>query len=235
MGNYRIVDFRTLVSELFNKFIPEELGNDMKVVEDAGVAYFNPSFLDGRRRDAVKFMLGKAVAMSRETGARCIFVQEPKPVNNVRLKPFLQHLETCPFIDGERRTRILHLSNRRYIPVSELVYFSDEKQLDVLIDLFFTALSMLDGEMDCVKFYQSPALPFKDTADTALDLLPRKRISILDFRNPPDAPVKVASANEIVDAIASHLVKEHGLVDPVAEKYASRCRMEMSRDLERFI
>lgn len=235
MNRYGIVDFRTLVSELFNKFIPEELGNGMKVVEDAGVAYFNPSFLDGRRRDAVKFMLGKAVAMSKETGARCIFVQEPKPVNNVRLKPFLQHLETCPFIDSERRTRILHLSNRRYIPTSELVYFSDEKQLDALIDLFFTALSMLDGEMDCVKFYQSPALPFRETADAALDLLPRKRVSILDFRNPPDAPVGVASANEIVDAIASHLVKEHELVDHAAEEYASRCRREMSHDLERFI
>lgn len=231
--DYRIVDFRVLVSDLFNEFIPGELGSGMKVVESAGVAYFNPSFLDGRRGDAVKFMLGRAVAMSRESGSRCIFVQEPKPVNNVRLKPFLQHLETCPFIDSARRTKILHVSNRRYVPMSELVYFTEEKHLDVLVDQFFATLSMLGG-IDCVKFYPSPSLPFNDVAESASDLLPRKSLCIEGFQD-RDVDVKVLSANEIVGAISSSLVKERDLVDPLVDAYAAKCRKSLTSDLEKFI
>lgn len=223
-----IHDFRELAAALFNEFIPTELSENVKVVDGMGIAYFKSERLMERRTEAIRFMLERALSSS---GNGCVFVQEPRPVNNVRLQPFLSHLETCPFIDDEKRTRILHLANKRYVPRSEIVFFSDDVQIDAFLNQAFMVMSKLNPSG--VKFHRSESLCFDDVVSAAEDVFPRKSLSICRFNDEADRSVDIISTNLVVKKISSQMVAassgEHaGLSSQKSERYLRRC-MESER------
>ena len=92
--NYRIVDFRNLATLWFNEFLPQ-LENKATFVETAGVIYINNVNLDKSiRKRTLKFMKGKVSEMLALDSDSYIFVQEPKPVNNIHLRPALKLVES---------------------------------------------------------------------------------------------------------------------------------------------
>ena len=89
--NYEIVDFRHLVSDWYNEFLPDKYPNKAKVVEDAGIIYLDSIPLDRTfKSSSTKFMLERMGQIhGGGSGKTCIFVREPKPANNVRLLQML--------------------------------------------------------------------------------------------------------------------------------------------------
>ena len=81
---YSIADFRQLVTAWYNEFLPVECKDRFAFVKDAEILYLNSINLDLIRKKTMDFMKMKVKEIAGD--GITIFVQEPKPVNNVRLK-----------------------------------------------------------------------------------------------------------------------------------------------------
>lgn len=229
---YEIVDFKHLVSDWYNDFLPERCPEKAKVVEDVGIIYLDSVSLDGRfKMDSMKFMLER---MSRiqggGSGKTCIFVREPKPVNNVRLRPMLRKVEESREIDDDRKLKVLHLSNRRYVPLSSDVFVKQEKEMDSFLDLVFDKFSAT-----CIpnmRFVSSQSLDMNDIRSTMEDFFPRSALSW--HSKSGNARIAVKSANEILHPLFLYMMGEEDS-DRGTLKYVSRCRKSIIEDLEKVV
>ena len=119
---YKVIDFRSLVTLWYNEFLPENIGNKSVFVEDADILYLKPISLESIKKDTIKFLGRKALELSGSDIG--LVVQEPKPVNNVRIQPLLRYIERMKDMSQERRDKVLHFANRRYVPISSNIMVS---------------------------------------------------------------------------------------------------------------
>ena len=238
MMNYVISDFKNLVGSWFNEFLPVRFPDKFKSVDQVGILYLDSTSLDCGLKESVRFLLDKGMDISRKHGARCIVVREPKPVNNIALHPFLSHLESCPFVADATRTKLLHLSNRRYIPSSELVCFSNLKHLDELLDGIWRVLERLgDPSLGC-RFYSSSSFDLDSVVDLAKEIIPRKSLlPVVQDEYAAQPCVKVVSANDMMTDISLKLMVNGTTHAPSSgmKRFMEKCKDDVRGDLERLL
>ena len=224
--NYRIVDFRNLATLWFNEFLPQ-LENKATFVETAGVIYINNVNLDKSiRKRTLKFMKGKVSEMLALDSDSYIFVQEPKPVNNIHLRPALKLVESLSCIDENNKDRILHFSNRRYVLESESVYVSQNKEMDEFLNAVFLELER--KPMPRTKFYPVQSLGVQDFIDVASGFFPKSQLKLQG--NIEGVHIKVRSSNEVL-SILSNKIMNGKPVDPAVQDYVGKCRNGMLDDI----
>jgi hypothetical protein len=221
---YKVIDFRSLVTIWYNEFLPEKIGQNKSVfVEDADILYLKPISLESIRKDTLKFLRNRVSDMV--DGCVGWVVQEPKPVNNVRIQPLLQFLEGMKDMSRERRDKVLHFANRRYVPLSENIMVSQDKEIDEFLDSVFKELAKL--KIPNVKLYPIQSLGMADFVDSARGFLPRKALSIQSEIK--GEHIQVRSTNEMLEQLKSYVVNAN--FGDSAMAYVERCRESLNRDL----
>ena len=226
---YSIADFRQLVTAWYNEFLPVECKDRFAFVKDAEILYLNSINLDLIRKKTMDFMKMKVKEIAGD--GTTILVQEPKPVNNVRLKPTLKFLEGSDMIDDERRLKVMHMSNRRYVPTSTSILISQDKEIDGFLDGMFSELSSskLRGR---VKFLPLSSLPVQEAVDVARSFFPRKALSIIEVQEGEQILVK--SSNDVLQPIhiqVNLLRPDDGNVD----RFVERCRKSLLEEFEKLV
>lgn len=227
-SSYAIADFRQLVTDWYNEFLPEECKERFAFVKDAEILYLNSFNLETIRGKTLDFMKGKVNGIAKE--GTTIFVQEPKPVNNVKLKPMLKFLEGSDMIDEERKLKVMHMSNRRYVPTSVSILVSQDKEIDEFLDSVFVDLSR--SRLNGAKFLASSSLPVQDVQDVARSFFPRKALSIIEVQEGEQILVK--SSNDVMQPlfIQVNLLRP---VDGNADRFVERCRESLLREFEQLV
>lgn len=225
---YIISDFRQLVTCWYNEFLPIECKERFAFVKDAEILYLNSINLEPLRKKTLDFMTEKVKEIAKS--GTTIFLQEPKPVNNIRLKPMLQFLAGSDMIDEERKLKVMHMSNRRYVPTSTSILISQDKEIDDFLDSVFKDMSALD--ILNAKFLPSSSLSIQESIDVARSFFPRKALSIIEVQE--GDPVVVKSSNDVLQPIyiQVNLLRSS---DESAERYMARCRESMLKEFERLV
>ena len=225
---YSIADFRQLVTAWYNEFLPVECKDRFAFVKDAEILYLNSINLDLIRKKTMDFMKMKVKEIAGD--GITIFVQEPKPVNNVRLKPTLKFLEGSDMIDDERKLKVMHMSNRRYVPTSTSILISQDKEIDEFLDDVFSELS--SSKLRGVKFLPLSSIPVQEAVDIARSFFPRKALSIIEVQEGEQILVK--SSNDVLQPIhiqVNLLRPDDGNTD----KFVERCRKSLLEDFEKLV
>lgn len=227
--NYKIVDFRNLVALWYNEFLPDRVGDKSVFVEDAGILYLKSISLESERKDTIKFMVDRMSKIS-DNGIG-LFVQETKPVNNVRLQPFLRYIEELKDLSQGRKDKVFHYANRRYVPVSSNILVSQEKEIDEFLDDVFVELTKL--EMQNVKAYQVRSLGIQDFIDSAISFFPKKCLSIQGEME--GEHIQVRSSNNLLEQMKSCVV--NGNLDNSAKVrgYIAKCKLDLDKDMEKLV
>ena len=223
--NYVISDFRNLAGAWFNEFLPKAAGKKAAYVEKAGIVYINNLNIDSLRKPTMKFIQARL----ESNDATHIFVQEPKPVNNVRIRPALKLVETVS-LDESNRDRILHLANRRYVLESASVYVSQNKELDEFLAGIFTALSKMSFLK--ARFYPLQSLGMSDFLSCVYEFFPKSALKIEG--NYEGETIRVHSSNDVLGVLSDKVMKGKSL-DSATMDYISRCRGGILRELENLL
>ena len=88
--NYVISDFRHLVGMWYNEFLPVVAEKRAGFIESVGLVYLNSINLEPHLKDSAQFFLRKLAEMGK---GKKIVVQEPRPVNNVRVQLALKVID----------------------------------------------------------------------------------------------------------------------------------------------
>jgi hypothetical protein len=223
---YKVVDFRELVVLWYNEFLPERIGDKSVFVEDADILYLKSIPLEPLRKDTIEFMTKKMAELSgKDIG---LFVQEPKPVNNVRIQPLLKYIEGIKDMSIERRDKVLHFANRRYVPLSSNIMVSQDKEIDDFLDSVFLDLCKLD--IHNVRTYQIQSLGLSDFVDSTRAFFPKKSLSIQEVSS--GEYIQVRSTNEMLEQLKSCFVNGNLDGSSTAMKYVDSCKKSMDRDIE---
>lgn len=226
---YKVVDFRELVVDWYNEFLPERIGNKSVFVEDAGILYLKSIPLEPLRKDTIEFMTKKMVGISgKDIG---LFVQEPKPVNNVRIQPLLKYIEGIKDMSSERRDKVLHFANRRYVPLSSNIMVSQDKEIDDFLDSVFLDLRKLD--VPNVRTYQIQSLGLSDFVDSTRAFFPKKSLSIQEVSS--GEYIRVRSTNEMLEQLKSCFVNGNLDGSATVKKYVENCQKSMDKDIESLV
>lgn len=225
--DYTIVDWKNLVTSWYNEFLPEVADDKVMFVRNAGIVYLNDISIASIESASCKFLAGKVMDMSR-TGNINIIVRESKPVNNIHLKQFLNLIETTNKIDDERRNKLLHLANRRYISTSRDVLMSQEKEFDEFLDKMFIFMSNMC--LDNTRFYGSESLYFKDICDVAKTFFPKSMLSFADQIE--GNTIQISSTNDVMIPISIKLMS--GL-STTPTQFIDKIRKSTLLDFEKLI
>lgn len=220
--NYIISDFKNLAGAWFNEFLPKVAGKKAAYVEKAGIVYINNLNLESLRKPTMKFVQSRL----EPNDATHIFVQEPKPVNNIRIRPTLKLVEALT-LDESNRDRILHLANRRYVLESESVYVSQNKELDEFLAEVFAELSRMSFLK--ARFYPIQSLGVSDFVSCAYEFFPRSALAVQG--NYSCETIKVHSSNDVLGVLSDKVMKGKPL-DPATVGFIGRCRESMLKDIE---
>ena len=225
--DYTIVDWKNLVTSWYNEFLPEVADDKAMFVRNAGIVYLNDISIASIESASCKFLARKVMDMSR-TGNINIIIRESKPVNNIHLKQFLNLIETTNKIDDERRNKLLHLANRRYISTSRDVLMSQSKEFDEFLDKMFIFMSK--SGLANTRFYSSESLGFNDICDVAKIFFPK---SILSFADQIEGnTIKISSTNDVMIPISIKLMS--GL-STTPTQFIDRIRKSVLLDFEKLI
>ena len=227
--NYVISDFKNLAGAWFNEFLPSVAGKKAAYVEKAGIVYISNLNIESLRNPTLKFLHERIARLLELNDAIHVFVQEPKPVNNVRIRPALKLVESLS-IDEGNRNRILHLANRRYVLESESTYVSQNKEIDDFLSEVFGELS----KMIFIKarFYPIQSLGMSDFVSCAYEFFPRSALSIQE--NYRCETIKVHSSNDIL-GVLSDKVTNGKPPDSSTLDFIARCKSSILSDMERLV
>lgn len=227
--NYVISDFKNLAGAWFNEFLPNAAGKNAGFVEDAGVVYINNLNVDTLRKPTLKFLQSVIAKMQEERDAIHVFVQEPKPVNNVRIRPVLKLMEHLR-IDQDNRDKLLHAANRRYLIDSSTVYVSQNKEIDDLLAWAFKELS--DMSFLKARFYPVQSLGMSDMLSCAYEFFPKSALTIQGEYE--GNPIRLHSSNDFFGTFSDKIMKGKPL-DSETLDYVWKCRKAMLDDMARLV
>ena len=229
MMRYNVINFRNLVTLWYNEFLPERIGDHSVFVEDAGVLYLKSIPLESERKATIKFMVEKLARVS-DNGMGLV-VQEPKPVNNVRLQPFLRYIEGLKDLSQERKDKVFHYANRRYVPVSENIYVSQDREIGDFLDDVFIDLSKMD--LPNVKAYAIQSLGVYDFIDSVSSFFPKKCLSIQSEIE--GKHIQVRSSNQLLAIMKSCVINGDFDNSANVRGYIAKCRMNLDKDIEKLV
>ncbi len=226
---YKVIDFRSLVTLWYNEFLPENIGQNKSVfVEDADILYLKPISLESIKKDTIKFLGRKALELS-DTDIGLV-VQEPKPVNNVRIQPLLRYIERMKDMSQERRDKVLHFANRRYVPISSDIMVSQEKEIDEFLDVVFKELAKM--EISTLRLYPLQSLGVSDFIDSAKAFFPKQALTIQGILD--GEHIQVRSTNEMLEQLKSYVV--NGILDDSETRnYLDSCKKSLDKDIETLV
>ena len=221
MSKYVLVDFRQLVGAWYNEFLPAISGKRAGFIESVGLVYLNSINLDPHLKDSAQFFLKKVAEMGE---GRKIVVQEPRPVNNPRVQAVLKVVDKTQGVSPDNKLKLLHMSNRRYVPMSASVLVSQDKDIDLFLDKVFKLLEKLD--IDEAKFHKSGSLGMADVVETARAFFPRKKLEVLEVA--PTFPISVQSTNEIIMGLGQKL--KCGFTSQDADRYIGKSKENLTKE-----
>ena len=227
--NYIISDFKNLTGAWFNEFLPNAAGRKAAYVEKAGIVYINNLNIESLRKPTMKFFQKRLARLLESNDATHVFVQEPKPVNNVRIRPALKLVERLS-LDESNRDRILHLANRRYVLESESVYVSQNKELDEFLAEVFADLSKLSFLK--ARFYPIQSLGMSDFLSCAYEFFPKSALTIQE--NYEGSTIKVHSSNDMLGVLSDNVMKGKPL-DSATVDFIGKCRFSMLGDIANLV
>ena len=223
---YSIIDFRCIVAKWFNEFLPNEVEKKSIFVKEADVIYVKPFNFDAKfKRRSLRFLKDVVDEM---VGAKIgIVVEEPKPVNNINLHPLLKHVESSHGISEENKVKVLHISNRRYLPTSSSVIISQAKEIDELLSDMFDKMASSNP-----RFLKLTSLGIHDMMDVARSFFPK---SALEFQvNPIDGGlIDVLSANDSLMGLNAKIM--HGKSSNDVIGFLPKCKLSLKQEFERII
>lgn len=235
MDEYKIIDYKNLVTLWYNEFLPEAIDDNNKsvFVEDVGVLYIKSIPLESKRAGTVEFMLEKI----RQLSGNCIglFVQEPKPVNNAKTTILLKTLEGMG-ISKDRMERVLHFANRRYVPMSGNIAIPQSKEIDEFLDSVF--LDLNSSSKTCFalpnwRTYSIQSLGIGDFVEVAKSFFPKKYLTIQ-----PELVgehVQILSANDVIWQLRQLAILSSSNMDLDAVNFISNYKQTILRDLEMLV
>ena len=225
--NYKLVDFRSLVSDWYNEYLPEHVDGKAVVVPGADVVYVNALKVDSHRKRTEKFIQSKLNGLASSDGTT-IVAMEPRPVDNVRLQPLLRKLEST-ITDKARLEQILHLANRRYVLESTTFAISQNKEIENLLVGTFNALSKKD--IPGVKPYALQSLGVPDMERAMRAFFPKDALTI---QGVSDAPyIQVRSTNQLLGELNSKIA--NGKLGESVQSYIDRCVKSLENDIPNLI
>ena len=225
---FALSDFKDLASLWYNKFLPDVVSdNNAGFVSDANVVYVNNVNLEGLRRGTIGFLESQVDALCSQDDAIHVFAQEPKPVNNVRLRPVLKLVERLGSLNEGNRDKVFHLANRRYMLESSSVYMSQHKEMDDFLASCFKELAAKRFLRS--RFYAIQSLCMSDFVAAACGFFPKSMLKIQGI--PTSGPVEVRSANDMLGVLSDKIMKGKPLGSDELE-YIDRCKQSMVRDIE---
>lgn len=227
---YKVIDFRSLVTIWYNEFLPEKIGQNKSVfVEDADILYLKPISLESIKGETLKFMAEKTLGISGEDIG--LVVQEPKPVNNVRLQAFLRYIEGLKDLSQERKDKVFHYANRRYVPVSEAIYVSQGKEIDDFLDDVF--IDMNKWNLPNVRIYPIQSLGLYDFIDSVSSFFPKKCLSIqgeIEGKH-----IQVRSSNQLLATMKSCVINGDFDNSAKVRGYINKCKSDLDKDIEKLV
>ena len=230
MNRFCIVPFRLLVERWYNEFLPRSVGDKAVFVENASIVYVNSIPLEGLKRESLKFLAEQAISISASSETTLMLVQEPKPVDNIRLMQKIAQLEGM--LKGETRDRILNLANRRYVVYSRSILLSQEKELDDFMAEMFSLMSRMG--IDQFRTYSSQNLPFHEVKSLAGEFFPKRLLADVEF-SASDGDMKVESANDVLQKICNVLSMDSVKETKRMQEFASRCLKTAKKEFESLI
>lgn len=161
---YVIARFKDLVEQWYNEFLPTIAEDKSMFLEDSGIVYIKPKLsLESKKVDTIRFFVENAVKVKTNKDDCAMFIREPKPVNDIKLKQFLVEVERLDSIDDENKNKIFHLANHRYFANSSDILVSQWKEIDVFLNQVFDTLTSINSSTRGLKFYSSQSLGIEDT------------------------------------------------------------------------
>lgn len=228
MNRYAIVDFKELVSNWYNEFLPEAEKDKFNYVEWAEILYLNNISPKVHLKESLKFLVRKIEAMSA-TGEIPIIVQEPKAVNNAKVQPFLKFVEgRGTAVSQVSLNKLLHLANKRYVIISKDVLISQDKEIDEFLDEVFVLLQKL--HLQNIRFYASQSLGIQDVIDVARGLFPKSILSVRQFNQ--TGHIEVKSSSEVMAEISGSLMQKWSDEN---KRFVEKCHQAMLKDIEQLI
>ena len=229
MKRYAIVDYRCLVSDWFNSFLPNWGAASTSYIERAGIVYVNSVKIDSSlETESLNFFKKRLADIGGVGEAVLLVAREPKPVNNARLQTMLKFVEGN--MDKERVEKVLHLANRRYVPVSKDVLISQEKELVDALDSVFDKLAK--SGVPNAKTYQIQSLGIDDFVDAARAFFPKKSLSIQEVQG--GRQIEVKSTNQMLESLNS-LVVVGKSDESSASRFVERCQASMRGDMAELV
>ena len=221
--NYKLVDYRNLVSDWYNEYLPNHVGNKASSVPGVGIVYVNALKVDSHRKPTEKFILGKLRNLASD-GSTAVVVMEPRPVDNVWLQPMLRKLES-EVTDKTRLEQILHIANRRYVLESSTFMVSQNKEIEELLVQTFDSLH--NRGLDGVRLYRMQSLGVPDMERAMRAFFTKNSLTIQGFS---DAPyIKVNSTNQLLGDLDSKITK--GILATPAQLYIDKCIKSLDCDM----
>jgi len=224
MKHYSIVDFKDVVESWYNELFPQLALSKSQYVRDADVIYVNSVQFDAAAmKDTVEFVMDKLSQL--EGDGTKIVLQEPKAVNCARLRPMLDFVANSPKLVEENRTKIMHISNRRYIPLSDSVIISQFKEIDCFLDLAFKSLR----DSPSLRFHSSSSLGMDDMIETAKSMFPRNVLNVQRITSFSES-ISVKSSAQMLQALSLSIMKNRP-TDPNISNFLGRCKADFMKTL----
>ena len=229
---YSIIDFKDIVTQWYNDFLPVAFEDNLVFLEMVDLVYLNALPLETKSKESLEFLVEKSKEMVSSSGADIgIVVQEPKPVNNVRVQKFLKFLDGFDKFSDSTREKILHIANKRYVVSSSNVLVSDDKTIGNFLDAMFVDIRKL--VCPSLRFYASQSLGTRDVEDAAVRLFP-KNLLIKPQGNLVGKHIQVSSSSEVLMKISNQIMND-STTDSRMQKFIGRCQKMVMKDFEQII
>ena len=227
---YVLSDFKDLVEIWYNEFLPNVAIDKSYYLKESETIYVNWMPSNKMKEDSILFFLKKAIQLRKSKSENFVFIRDPKPVNDIKLKDSLKQIESNESIGENNKTLIFHLANHRYYISSSDVYVSQWKEIDLFLDEVFKCLVGIQSKVQGIKFYQSESLGFVETTKVFLEFFPKDSIEVIQSTN-EDSLIGVCSTSVPL----TNLFNQLGLKTKEEPKFMEHAKKAILSDIETYL
>ena len=232
MMKYELSDFKDLVELWYNEFLPTVAIDKSYYMKETETIYVNWMPSNKTKEDSIGFFLKNAIQLRKSPSDNVVFIRDPKPVNNIKLKNALKRIESHASILDDNKTRIFHLANHRYYVSSSEAYVAQWKEIDLFLDDVFRCLVETQSKVQGIKFYQSESFGFSDAKDVFLEFFPRNSIELIQETN-RNSMIKVCSTAVPLTTIFNGIGMDSS--GQIEHAFFEQAKKVMMKDIESLI
>lgn len=227
---YTLSDFKDLVELWYNEFLPTVAIDKSYYLKETETIYVNWMPTNKMKEDSIRFFLKKAIQLRKSKSDNLVFIRDPKPVNDIKLKGVLKQMESLTSIDENHKTLIFHLANHRYYISSSDVYVSQWKEIDLFLDDVFKCLVGIQSKVQGIKFYQSESLGFVEATKVFFEFFPKDSIEVIQSTN-RDSLIGVYSTSIPLINLFTNI----GLTCEEEPKFMEHAKKSILADIETYL